>query len=539
MVGVGFTVLTIVLTYPQARHLTTHVSSHFDSLFSVWRLAWVAHQLATDPLHLFDANIFFPAPRTLAYSDAMLLPGVALAPLAWLGISPIAIYNIALLASFVFSALAAAALGWRLTGRVEAGIVAGVIFGFAPHRVDHFSHLELLLNWWMPLAFIALAEALRTGRARHYAALAAWLSLQVLSCIYHGLFLAVCVGGAAIAAIATGQATSLRKHFPGAAWLAVAAAVFFLYSMPYRANQQVVGERPLEEIALYSATPTDFLAAPPENVLYGSVTSGSAKHERFLFPGILAATLAAVGLFSRRRRVVVVWVVTLWIATELSLGLNGLIYPVLYEHFEVFHGLRVPARAGILLLLSVAALAALGVEAILARLGTRASRVIVIGALVGGMMAEYYSRMTLAPLERPPDVYRVLRNQPGAVVLELPVARPESLAPMPEALYMYYSTTHWSSLLNGYSGFYPKSYVVTLERLRKFPDEISLTHLETAGVTHIILHRDIWFGEMDYDATVAALERYGVPLVIRAGGISIFSLPRKVARHPLAEMPRC
>ena len=29
--------------------------------FSMWRLAWIAHALATDPRHLFDANIFHPA----------------------------------------------------------------------------------------------------------------------------------------------------------------------------------------------------------------------------------------------------------------------------------------------------------------------------------------------------------------------------------------------------------------------------------------------------------------------------------------------
>jgi hypothetical protein len=529
VVGLGFTVLTIVLTYPQALYLTSHVSGHFDSLFSVWRLAWVAHQIVADPLHLFDANIFFPERTTLAYSDAMLLPGVALAPLAWLGISPVAIYNFAVLASFVCSATAAAALGWRLTGRVEAGIIAGVIFGFAPHRFDHFSHLELLLNWWMPLAFLALREALATGRSRAYGALAACLCLQVLSSIYHGMFLAVSLGAAAVAAIATGQATSLRKHVPGVAWLAAAAAVVFLYSLPYRANQQVVGERPLEEIALYSARPSDFLATPPENVLYGGVMSAYGRAERFLFPGVLAAALAGLGLFSRRRRAIVVWVVTLWIATELSLGLNGLIYPVLYEHVEVFHGLRVPARAGILLLLAIAALAALGVELILGKLRMRTSRIVVVGALVCGMAVEYYSRIPLVPLQPPPSIYRILQGQTDGVVLELPVARPEALAPMPEALYMYYSTTHWKKLLNGYSGFYPKNYVLTLETLRNFPDEASLTFLETRGVTHIVLHREFWFGKSDYDVTVNALRDQSVPLVVRTTGITIFSLPRKAA----------
>lgn len=529
IIAVGFTVLTIVFTYPQTLYLKSHVSGHFDSLFSVWRLAWVAHQLVSDPLRLFDANIFFPERTTLAYSDAMLFPGVVLAPLAWLAISPVAIYNFAVLASFVCSATAAAALGWRLTGRIEAGLVAGMIFGFAPHRFDHFSHLELLLNWWMPLAFMALQDALKTGRPRAYAALAACLSFQVLSCIYHGLFLTVCIGAAAAAAIVTGQATSMRRHVPGVAWLAAAAAVFLLYSLPYQANQQIVGERPLEEIALYSARPSDFIATPPENVLYGSVTSRFGKAERFLFPGVLAVTLAGVGLFSRRRRAILVWVVTLWIATELTLGINGLIYPVLYNHVEVFHGLRAPARAGILLLLSIAALAALGVEVVLGKFHQRSRQIVVVSAILCGISVEYFSRVQLVPLDPPPPIYRIVQDQPHAVILELPVARPEALAPMPEALYMYYSTTHWKSLLNGYSGFYPKKYVLTLETLRAFPDQASLTFLETEGVTHLVLHRDFWFGELDYDETVDVLRDLSVPLVVQTAGVTIFSLPRKVA----------
>jgi hypothetical protein len=528
ILAAGFAVLTIAFTHPQALYLTTQVSGHFDSLFSVWRLAWVAHQIVSDPLRLFDANIFFPERMTLAYSDAMLLPGVVLAPLAWSGLSPVAIYNFAVLASFVLSATAAALLGWKMTGRIEAGIVTGMIFGFAPHRFDHFSHLELLLNWWMPLAFVALHHALKTGKPRAYAALAACLIFQVLSCIYHGLFLTVCIGAAAVTAIATGQATSIRKHVPGVAWLAVAAGVFLLYSLPYQANRQVVGERPLEEIALYSAKPSDFIATPPENVLYGSVMSRFGKAERFLFPGVLASSLAVIGLFSRRRRALLVWVVTLWIATELSLGINGLIYPVLYNNIEVFHGLRAPARAGILILLSVAALAALGAEVILGKFRQRNRQLVVIGAIVCGMGAEYFSRVQLVPLEPPPAIYRILQDEPHAVILELPVARPEALAPMPEALYMYYSTTHWKSLLNGYSGFYPKNYVLTLETLRNFPDEASLAFLETEGVTHLVLHRDFWFGDLEYDETVDALREQSVPLVVRTAGVTIFSLPRKV-----------
>ena len=79
-VTAGFAALTIVMTYPQIRFMASRMGEHYDTLFSVWRLAWIAHQLPRDPLHLFDANIFYPRLHTLAYSDGVLLPGVAGGP---------------------------------------------------------------------------------------------------------------------------------------------------------------------------------------------------------------------------------------------------------------------------------------------------------------------------------------------------------------------------------------------------------------------------------------------------------------------------
>src|SRR5947208_173442 len=60
--------LAAFITWPQVLHLRTSIFSHHDPYFSIWRITWVAHALATSPLHLFDANIFYPSRDTLAYS---------------------------------------------------------------------------------------------------------------------------------------------------------------------------------------------------------------------------------------------------------------------------------------------------------------------------------------------------------------------------------------------------------------------------------------------------------------------------------------
>src|SRR5687767_9353319 len=134
-VAVAFAVLTCVFTYPQILQLSSHVGGHYDALFSIWRLAWFAHQLRTDPAHLFDANIFHPETNTLAYSDAIPFLGLTAAPFIWIGVKPVVAYNILALFSFVASGTAMYALARRLTGSAAAAFVAGSIFTFQQYRV--------------------------------------------------------------------------------------------------------------------------------------------------------------------------------------------------------------------------------------------------------------------------------------------------------------------------------------------------------------------------------------------------------------------
>src|SRR5688572_33483330 len=65
-----------------------------DTVLHEWIMAWVAHQLVTDPLRLFDANIFYPERHTLAYSDHLIVQSLIGAPLTWSGFSPVLVHNV-------------------------------------------------------------------------------------------------------------------------------------------------------------------------------------------------------------------------------------------------------------------------------------------------------------------------------------------------------------------------------------------------------------------------------------------------------------
>lgn len=477
-----FVALAALNTYPLAVAPGKFIGEHGDSYFSVWRLAWIAHQLWPRPDRLFDGNIFYPEKATLAYSDAILLPGVLASPLHWLGVDPIVVYNIVLIAAFALNGLAAYCLVRLLTGSMAAGLVGGTIFAFAPHRFDHFDHLEMQFAFWMPWAVLAWHKAIERDQLKSYLRVAALVAAQILSCIYYGVFLVTWLGIMTAFRFWRTPARALRA---GAVALVPPLIVLAIYSIPYLQNREKVGDRRTGDVTAYSAQASDFLAAPPTNQLYGWSTPLGAP-ERQLFPGLVAIGLFVVGLWPPVNRTVILHLVGLIAALELTFGLNGHIYRLLYEWVLPFRGLRVPARAYVLVLMGLAVIAGVG----LARLtATRRWKHTIAVVLIALVCAEYFTVPRLRPVDRDvPMWYSWLRNVDDAIVFEWPVTVPWRLGNMLDLSYMARSTLNWKPMLNGYSGFYPRSYLRLLLDMRSFPDTRSLNILRERGATILVLH---------------------------------------------------
>jgi hypothetical protein len=278
------------------------VPLHQDALFTIWRLAWVGHQLPSDPLRLLDGNIFFNEPRTLLLSDPILAPGLLAAPLLWVGIDQVTVYNLMIFAGFALSGLGAYLLVRHLTANTLAGVVAGVIFAFAPYRFEHYFHLELLWAQWIPLAFLFLIKAIETGRPRDGLVAGSFVALQMLSCLYYGVFFVTLLGGVVPFLVLTAR-PQVRKR--AAAVLALggvlAALVIGAYAVPFLTGKAQPDERPIEEVIQYSAKVSDYLAAPEGNWLYGWTADRLGGPERRLFPGLLALLLVAAGVWPLKR----------------------------------------------------------------------------------------------------------------------------------------------------------------------------------------------------------------------------------------------
>src|SRR5437870_3493975 len=139
----GCVLLTIVHTWPLATAPgTLSRNDNGDAQLNEWILAWVAHQLPRAPLHLFDANIFYPAKDALAFSEPLVVPGLLGAPFAWLGASPVLVFNLMMMAGYALTAFAGYALVYRWTGDGAAGMLAGSTFAFNTHTLTRLPHVQ-------------------------------------------------------------------------------------------------------------------------------------------------------------------------------------------------------------------------------------------------------------------------------------------------------------------------------------------------------------------------------------------------------------
>ena len=513
-----FIVMAIVHTWPLATdpgHLSR--SDNSDTILNEWILAWVSHQAPRDPIHLFDANIFYPERDTLAYSEAMIAQSALAAPVLWLGGSPVLAYNLVLLAGFALTGWTMALVVARWTGSWPAGLVSGLTFAFNAHTLTRIPHLQAQHGEFLPLAVYALDRLLAEPTVRRALLLALWFTLQSLTSVYMMAFTTVAL---AVAALVRPDAAAAGRGRRVAVMLATAAGVALLVLLPFllpywRLNQEQGLTRSLADAAWYSATWRDYLSTPAR--LHYHWWSERFFIGTALFPGALGLLLAAVAMISgralsdRRARMCLAIGVA---GVALSFGPSLPGYASLYAVLPLLRAVRATARFGYLGIFAVSALAGFGVVAVQQVFPVRrwsvGATVLVAVAAVEPMAAP----LGFTRVGDIPAIYGHLPADAGAVV-ELPFYT--GRAAFQHAPYMLNSTAHWRPLVNGYSGFQPASFHRHVEELAGFPDRRSVETLKQLGVTHVFVHG----GALDPARIVPFPE---LVLVETSGAIALYRL---------------
>jgi hypothetical protein len=303
-----FAILTIVWTWPVAFHLTRKLPGDLgDPLLNTWILAWDATHFGRG---WWNANIFYPHPLALAYSEHLAAQAAQALPLYWATGNAILCYNVIFLSTFVLSGLGMFLLARELTGSREAAFVAGLAYAFAPYRVASLPHIQVLSSAWMPFVLFGFRRFFETGRRRSLAgAAAAWI-LQNLSCGYYLLFFSP------FAALYLAWELTTRRLWRSAKTMVLLVTVLTIvalgtlpFLLPYLALRGLgFNPRSLVETRNFSADVLGYLTADVNVRVWGSIVRAWPKAEGALFPGFTVASLAAIASFGslwrdeRRRR---------------------------------------------------------------------------------------------------------------------------------------------------------------------------------------------------------------------------------------------
>lgn len=526
-----YSALTVVMTWPLALHMRDGVVGRIgDNIYFVWMIGWVERalfELGANPFDVWFLN--YPEGWSLAYTEIAPAQILLALPFSLLGGATFG-YNAALFLTFILSAFGMFLWVRRLTGRLDAALLAGMVFGFLPYRFAHFliGHLNLSGTQWFPFYFMGFFDLLDARRQGWKPALLAGLALGLIGLtsqyyLYMTLlvsaFLLVCY-------LAFLERPQLKDPAFWKRMLAMGLVSLPLLLPAVAPYFQLLGagglpDRNLSVVRTYSASPTDFFLPSTDHFLWGEWVWRHFNRdlwvEATLYIGAVALALAVLAWIRRRSLgkekllkllfwggllalVLAMGIDLRWNAEPVTLpapsflqerlGRDELPIPMpgflLFYILPFYAKLRALMRFGIFLLVFSSAAAGLGAGWLLERAGRR-WRLAAAALLLGLVFLDFYPGpyTQFARVEaRPVDHW--LAQQPGqGAVAQFPFSQAE------DQEQTYYTLTHNKPYIGGFfNAFPPAQYTRISPVLERFPDPESVAVLDELGVQYVLADVD-------------------------------------------------
>jgi hypothetical protein len=390
-----------------------------------------------------------------------------------------------------------------LTGDAAAAVTSAVLFAFCPYVFAHTAHIQLLMTAGIPLSLLAFHRLVDAPSATRGLELGLALGVQGLCCSYYGVSAGLTVGYATLF-----YAWSRRLWTSSTFWTAITIAattsilIVLPFFLPYLAIQEDTGfARSLDDARRWSAFFRSYLASGANAHSWMLPIIGNWNNA-VLFPGFVAIVLGLAGgiagyashtvrpgnwRFSVNRETTLLYasigILTFWA----SLGPRAGLYTLFYETIPVFSFLRAPERMGIVVVLSLAILAAFAIRALRDRIPAR--RHAIAAAACAAALIDLNSLPFDWRAARPiPAIYEQLASLPRGPVAEFPFYDRRIDFHL-HTTYMLNSTVHWQPLLNGYSDQIPADFRTLASTLATFPSRVSFDALRAERTRYLVLHR--------------------------------------------------
>lgn len=301
----SYVLIALIHLRPLAFKLTETIprAERMDALLHGWIINWTARQLFRAPWDLFQANLFFPHPNALAYTEHMVPEALPAAPVWALTHDPVLTYNVAYLLTFVLGGWGTFLLVRRLTGNAWAAWVAGAFACYFPAKRWSLAHINTISVHGVPFAMLALHRLLVSPRLLRAIVAGAAVALASLVSAYYTVYLPlILVLGVPLIWWAGGwsfdRSRIIALTVAALATAAIAIPILFPYLQIYSG-----GAEPARAYELQIAGGVDvaefFIV---ESLLWSPILLPQDLDPLTtpFFPGLLAILLATAALLGRR-----------------------------------------------------------------------------------------------------------------------------------------------------------------------------------------------------------------------------------------------
>ena len=296
-----FVGLTVFMTWPLAIRMSTSVSDLGDPMLNAWIVDWTSYALLHQPLRLFEAPVFHPGLYPLAYSEHLIGIALLTLPFDLMGLTPLTVYNIAMILAFALSGYGAFVLARMLTPSFPAALAGGIFFAFVSQKFDHLAHLQVVFSGWVPLVLAALVYFWRKPTWRSGMLLTGAFVMNGLTNVYYLLFAGAAIGVTMLFLATAAPKRDRRFWLRLFASLGLAGILLFPTLLPYKIVSDKYGMKRSEaEVQGGSATWRGWLSASNRSLLYGAMGPEDwRRHEQVFFPGFVALLLLGVAIAVR------------------------------------------------------------------------------------------------------------------------------------------------------------------------------------------------------------------------------------------------
>jgi hypothetical protein len=530
-----YTVLAIMLTWPVMANITTHVAgSGGDPWQTLWRLADKEEMLKEAWWE--DGLIELVKREFLGQGEARLvnisvwpwLPIIRLFGVVagyniiWLGSFVLAGYGMYLLVSWLTKTYGSVGLdsvseverGWNKLVAEAPSFLAGLAYMLLPYHVAHArGHFGAMQIQWLPLIILTSWALVRRPSLVKTLILISLVTLQAWTEHHYLLWLIIFGIWYVVYFRAEVRDFSRDKMGRWYLWLLVIGVAITVglslgptIKLAGQENSQLdLGQ---EQIIRYSADPFAYVVPASFHSFWGTAASkvwgnyftGNVE-EATLFVGLLPILM--VGFFWQRipSRQLKFWLITAGLFGVISLGpklhllgyVTGIPLPwELVNQWPVMNAVRTVARAGVMVNLAWTVLFGWV-------LATQVKRISIAGIIGLFIILEFLFIPMPMMSAHMPRVYSVIKDRPGAAIVEIPTATNYTVA----SRALFGSLIHGKKVLNN----------IALERaegaqayaeVRSMPALRQLLYLRTG---HILEQRDE-FMEQDMTETLSDVSRW-------------------------------